>query len=696
MKKSILILAMLTLIGWSMNVKAQSINDTVFWHGGWCTICESDYACSEGVYSATWNGGTQVFNDPLPMGATLTGIIISVCESDCGATSVLVTMNGSTIGTYYPSGSCGCYGNLTYTVTGMIGNYNYQGLDSINLFALGSVCVSHAVITLLYDSGSYIVNTPDYLAYFCQGSSITIPYYAMGIFNNDNIFTAQLSDSSGSFTSPDTLGTLASSTSGIIYGTIPVDALNGSHYRIRVTSSDTAYIGNNNGVDITIGAPTPVITPADTVAFCSGGILTCSQASSYLWNTGDTTQSISVTVSGSYTVTTTASLGCSASSTPTVVTIINLQAVTITPSGPTSFCLGDSVILDAGIEPNYYWNDGSTTETINVNTGGTYIVTVTDIYGCSGTASQTINVDNLTANPGPDLNLSCGNSTNLNVIANGQGTLTYNWSPSTGLNDNTIANPFATVYNSITYTVTVSDSMCSATGSVSLNIVPYSAISICIVSVDSATNKNMVVWDQPLGIPVDSFIIYKETNQAGVYAQISSQPGSAFSTFIDTGSNPQVQANRYEIGFLDSCGLVSMQSSNHKTIHLSINQGLGNTYNLIWDAYEGFTFASYNIYRGTTLSNMALLTTIASNLYQYSDLNPPLGTVYYAIEVLNPGSCTPSFRTENINYNVSMSNITNSSQSGINVIPSPNGISIYPNPANNILTFYSQTSILNY
>jgi len=692
MKKSLLILTMLTLIGWGMDAKAQSVNDTVFWHGGWCTICGTDYACSQGAFVTTWNGGTQTFIDPLPIGVTLTGIIVSVCEADCGASNVLVTMNGTPIGTYYPSGTCACYGSLIYTVAGMIGNYNYQGINTLNLgpfpnTSVGtSICVSHATITLIYNNGAYIANNPNYSIYYCQGGSISIPYTAFGNFQNGNIFTAQLSDSSGSFASPDTIGTFASTTSGILFGTIPADALNGTHYRIRVTSSDTAFIGNDNGADITIGATTPVIYPSGSVSFCSGGVLTSSAAVSYLWNTGDTTQSITVTSTGSYSVTTSASLGCSAVSLPTIVTINDSPTVTITPNGPTSFCNGGSVILDAGIDSTYTWSDGSTSETLNVNTSGTYSVTITDIHGCTASTSQSVNVDNLTANAGPDLNVNCGNSTALNIIANGQGTLTYSWSPGTGLSDSTIYNPVATVYNTITYTYIVNDSMCSSTGSVSLYVIPYAPISICIVSVDSTTNKNMVIWDQPSGIPVDSFIIYRETNQSNVYAQIGSQPGSAFSTFIDTGSYPQVQANRYEIGFLDSCGLVATQSTNHKTIHLSINQGLGNTYNLIWDAYEGFAFSSYNIYRGTTLSNMALLTTIASNLYQYSDLNPPLGTVYYAIEVLNPGSCTPSFRTENNNYNISMSNITNSSASGIPGISSESSLNIFPNPASNIIT----------
>ena len=216
---------------------------------------------------------------------------------------------------------------------------------------------------------------------------------------------------------------------------------------------------------------------------------------------------------------------------------------------------------------------------------------------------------------------------------------------------------------------------------------PLNSIPICMVSVDSATGKNIIVWNQPMGIPIDSFIILKETSQAGVYAPIGSQLATVFSTFIDNTSAPAVQANRYKLGFRDSCGIVAMQSANHKTIHLSINQGVGSSWNLIWDAYEGFSFSSYNIYSGTSPSTMTLLTTIASTLYQYTDLTPP-STVYYAIEVVNPGGCSPSARIAN-NYSSSMSNIVNPTATGINELQASQIISIYPTPASTILNIHS-------
>jgi len=70
--------------------------------------------------------------------------------------------------------------------------------------------------------------------------------------------------------------------------------------------------------------PVPTISASGPTSFCSGGsvTLTASSAASYLWSTGATTQSIVVTDTGSYTVTTTNANGCGATSAATGVTRI--------------------------------------------------------------------------------------------------------------------------------------------------------------------------------------------------------------------------------------------------------------------------------------------------------------------------------------------------------------------------------------
>lgn len=90
---------------------------------------------------------------------------------------------------------------------------------------------------------------------FCAGEQLNIPYTVDGSFNNGNTFTAQLSNSSGSFNSPVAIGSLNGTGGGTILATIPAGTSPGSGYRIRVVSSDPDTMSLDNGSNITINDP---------------------------------------------------------------------------------------------------------------------------------------------------------------------------------------------------------------------------------------------------------------------------------------------------------------------------------------------------------------------------------------------------------------------------------------------------------
>src|SRR5258706_12666613 len=93
--------------------------------------------------------------------------------------------------------------------------------------------------------------------------------------------------------------------------------------------------------------PVPVITPGGPTTFCEGNSvdLTATPTGTYLWSTSDTTQSIHVTASGTFTVTVTDANGCIGISSPVSVTVNPNPVPVITPNGPTEFCEGGSVGL---------------------------------------------------------------------------------------------------------------------------------------------------------------------------------------------------------------------------------------------------------------------------------------------------------------------------------------------------------------
>src|SRR5664279_1926871 len=87
---------------------------------------------------------------------------------------------------------------------------------------------------------------------FCSSSPVPVPFFAFGVYNPDNIFIAQLSDSSGNFANPLVIGSLSATSNDTIQATIPNNIPPGSAYRIRVVSSSPPTTGSDNGTNLTI------------------------------------------------------------------------------------------------------------------------------------------------------------------------------------------------------------------------------------------------------------------------------------------------------------------------------------------------------------------------------------------------------------------------------------------------------------
>ncbi|MBI1286525.1 MAG: T9SS type B sorting domain-containing protein [Flavobacteriales bacterium] len=149
--------------------------------------------------------------------------------------------------------------------------------------------------------------------------------------------------------------------------------------------------------------------------------------------------------------------GCLASDTVTVV---------VSPL-PTAFagfdqgvCAGSNVQLNATGGVGYQWSPTTGLSNPNISNPivtfssdtATYVVTVTDIIGCSSSDSVTVWQEPLpNALAGPDTTICAGESVQL-FSSGGQ---TYSWSPTSGLNNPNIHNPIATPLSTTTYTVTV-------------------------------------------------------------------------------------------------------------------------------------------------------------------------------------------------------------------------------------------------
>lgn len=72
----------------------------------------------------------------------------------------------------------------------------------------------------------------------CAGDTVNVPYTLSGEFNISNIFMVQLSNSTGSFVNPVTIGTVNSNVAGSIKCAVPFNLAAGNQYRIRILSTD--------------------------------------------------------------------------------------------------------------------------------------------------------------------------------------------------------------------------------------------------------------------------------------------------------------------------------------------------------------------------------------------------------------------------------------------------------------------------
>ncbi len=320
----------------------------------------------------------------------------------------------------------------------------------------------------------------------------------------------------------------------------------------------------------------------------------------------------------------------------TILKTSNGGASWIMQNSPTSTNLNGVSCLDS----NTVYAVGNGGVIIKTNTGGKYLI---------------VNVNNDTS--------YCSGYTNLiaHTSYTGFGTLTYSWASSPYLSSTsdsiTTAGPLTTPQ---TFYVTVTDGVMSASDSATVFISALPSDSICLVTVDDSLGHNLIVFEKHIQGAIHHYNIYAESTVAGVYDSIGFIPADSVGLFIDTSSIPAMQAYSYKISVVDSCGNESLLSNAHKTMHLTINQGAAaNTWNLIWNYYEGIPVQTYKIWRADTSLNWTNVGTVPGSNNSWTDLNAPAGGLYYQVEIISPYICKPYDYKANTNYNNSRSNTAN-------------------------------------
>ncbi len=311
------------------------------------------------------------------------------------------------------------------------------------------------VVTIAGNLTTHIVASfpPNGATNGASGSNlVTQPYYNL-IPNNVSVCTG--SPATLSVTVQGTLPTPITNANITWYTTYTGNTSVGTGLTLNIpsaTTTTTYYVGFcPNGtfripVTVTVGGPTISGTAVISNATCSsGGSITGLTTSGgaptpvITWNGVTTpTMNLSNAAAGSYTVTVTDGIGCTATSGPYVIGSTGGPAINSTNMVVTNAsCLGGggsiAGITATGTGLTYSWNSGafSTLNISGLNTGN-YNLVVTDNLGCTASLGP-INVGQ---NAGPVINTTnmavtgttCGltNGSIIGITATGTG-LTYNW-----------------------------------------------------------------------------------------------------------------------------------------------------------------------------------------------------------------------------------------------------------------------------
>jgi len=463
-----------------------------------------------GANTYNWTGSiTNGSSFTLNSGATYT--VIGTDANGCQNTAVKsITVNALPVLTVVasPTNAIVCNGSTVALVASGASTYNWTGgITNGTSFTLSSGatytvtgtdangCQNTSVKSIVVNPlPTLVVNATPANATVCNGSTLTLS--ASGA----NTYTWS--------------GTISNGTSFI-----PAAS---SMY--TVTGTDNNGCKNSATQSVTVNA-LPIVSISGNTLVCSGitTSLAVSGASSYLWNTNATSAVITVnpSITTTYTVTGTDANGCHNTGMKTI-SVNPLPVITIT--GNMTVCAGKSTTITAAGATTYSWSNGTTTSSFVITpvSGTNYVVTGTDLNGCTNSASTNFNINvlpNVIAQSNNTL-ICAGESATLNA----SGATNYVWNTNVSLSSIVVSPTLTTTY-SVTGT---GANNCSAATSIVQNV------SECTGIQKRTSEKNTLIYPNP---NKGTFNI--ELNAQGNFnAEIFNALGErVYSAKLETGTN---------------------------------------------------------------------------------------------------------------------------------------------------------------
>jgi gliding motility-associated-like protein len=439
-----------------------------------CLGTSIDISAPVGFASYQWsNGGpaTQNWNiNPIPANGTVYSCLLT-SVGGCQFT-VYDTINAQPVNFTVNSDSICSGQTTTLTASSNLYSYNWTGGGTTQSISVSPTTTTNYIVTATATGGCTKIDT----------STVTVTQIPVANAGNPVTICPGVNT---------TLDASGSTGTNLIYHwnigpTTPQIIVNPT-----ITTTYTVTVVSNGctsdaSVTITVANALTVTALPDTT-ICLGGSATliANGATTYLWTpSGTLSSSIGTNVIAMpntttvYTVVGTSN-GCTGQSNVTV----NVNSVAINVNPTTSLiCLGGSgVNLIASGGSTYIWSpSGSlsssigTTVTANPTTNTSYMVTGTDVIGCTNISSAVVNVSHLTVTA-TATNEYCNHS-NGTATANpigSSGPDHYTW--------NTLIPQHTQIATNLpagTYIVTVTDNVCSATAQVSLIDLPGPTVAI--------------------------------------------------------------------------------------------------------------------------------------------------------------------------------------------------------------------------
>lgn len=312
----------------------------------------------------------------LPLTGLSAGTHTITCTATGGAsqyattTTLTITIVGSATATVSPAGPLTLCGSGSITLTASAGS-TYLWSNGATTPTISVSQAGNYSVTVTYaggcTSGSNTVTVSNGTAFTATITPATPPVLCAG----DSILLTATLGSSYAWSNGKTTRSIYVKTAGSYY----VVVTNGS----GCSSTSTSVIVTVSPI------PTATITPGGPVTITQGqtATFTANASSGYLWNTGATTQTITVGNPGTYWVKVQNAAGCYSLADSVVLNVTSISSVSITSVGATIICPGDSVELTSSVFFGNQWYKNNvaipnaTSQTYFAKDAGSYTTKVT-------------------------------------------------------------------------------------------------------------------------------------------------------------------------------------------------------------------------------------------------------------------------------------------------------------------------------